>query len=75
MEVDNETASLEVWNRETVPTVMKIVCSGLPQRDLISLLLVSPWVNRNLICSPFAMAGNFVFVDQCKSACEDSLFS
>ncbi|XP_073034930.1 F-box protein At3g58530-like [Primulina eburnea] len=52
MEVDKETATMEVWNRETVPTVMKIVCTRLPQRDLISLLLVSPWVHGNLISHP-----------------------
>lgn len=52
MEVDKETATMEVWNRETAPTVMKIVCTRLPQRDLISLLLVSPWIHGNLISHP-----------------------
>ncbi|KAK6117516.1 hypothetical protein DH2020_048736 [Rehmannia glutinosa] len=31
---------------------MNIVSTRLPQRDLISLLLVSPWINRNLISHP-----------------------
>ncbi|KAL6540435.1 hypothetical protein OROMI_024318 [Orobanche minor] len=43
---------LEVWNEETVPKVMRIVSTRLPQRDLISLLLVSPWIHRNLISHP-----------------------
>lgn len=38
------------WNKETVPKVMKIVssCIKLPQRDLISLLLVSPSLHNTL---------------------------
>ncbi|XP_050379589.1 LOW QUALITY PROTEIN: F-box protein At3g58530 [Argentina anserina] len=40
------------WSRETVPKVMKIVSTRLPQRDLISLLLVSPWLNATLISHP-----------------------
>ncbi|KAL6539875.1 hypothetical protein OROHE_011646 [Orobanche hederae] len=43
---------LEVCNEETVPKVMRIVSTRLPQRDLISLLLVSPWIHRNLISHP-----------------------
>ncbi|KAL6534588.1 hypothetical protein OROGR_013263 [Orobanche gracilis] len=43
---------LEVWNEETVPKVMRIVSTRLSQRDLISLLLVSPWIHRNLISHP-----------------------
>ncbi|KAK4489683.1 hypothetical protein RD792_000316 [Penstemon davidsonii] len=43
---------MEAWNRETVPKVMKIVSTRLPQRDLISLLLVSPSIYRNLISHP-----------------------
>ncbi|KAM7505570.1 hypothetical protein LguiB_004474 [Lonicera macranthoides] len=42
----------EVWSKETVPRVMKIVSTKLPQRDLISLLLVSPWLHRILISYP-----------------------
>ncbi|KAF7818919.1 F-box protein [Senna tora] len=38
-----------IWNTETVPEVFKLVCSRLSQRDLISLLLVSPWLRRTLI--------------------------
>ncbi|EOY09588.1 RNI-like superfamily protein isoform 4, partial [Theobroma cacao] len=41
-----------LWNKETVPKVMKIVSTRLPQRDLISLLLVSPWLHRTLLSSP-----------------------
>ncbi|XP_047334680.1 F-box protein At3g58530 [Impatiens glandulifera] len=37
------------WNRETVPRVLKIVSTRLSQRDLISLLLVSPSIHRTLI--------------------------
>ncbi|KAL7134070.1 hypothetical protein ABFS83_11G002600 [Erythranthe nasuta] len=50
--VETEAETMEVWNRETVPTVMKIVSTRLPQRDLISLLLVSPSILRNLISHP-----------------------
>ncbi|XP_031266639.1 F-box protein At3g58530-like [Pistacia vera] len=39
----------ETWSRETVPKVMRIVSSRLPQRDLISLLLVSPSLHRTLL--------------------------
>ncbi|KAG5552311.1 hypothetical protein RHGRI_010404 [Rhododendron griersonianum] len=41
-----------VWNRETVPRVLEIVSTRLPQRDLISLLLVSPWIHRTLTSHP-----------------------
>uniref|UniRef100_A0A5B7BEX1 F-box/LRR-repeat protein 15-like leucin rich repeat domain-containing protein n=1 Tax=Davidia involucrata TaxID=16924 RepID=A0A5B7BEX1_DAVIN len=41
-----------VWSRETVPRVLKIVSTRLPQRDLLSLLLVSPWLHRTLISYP-----------------------
>ncbi|KAE8125304.1 hypothetical protein FH972_020128 [Carpinus fangiana] len=41
-----------IWNRETIPKVLKIVSARLPQRDLISLLLVSPWLYRTLISYP-----------------------
>lgn len=37
------------WRRETVPRVFTIVSSKLSQRDLVSLLLVSPWLHRTLI--------------------------
>ncbi|MED6174338.1 hypothetical protein PIB30_068132 [Stylosanthes scabra] len=50
-----EEGKHEIWCRETVPQVMKLVCSSLPltlsQTDLISLLLVSPWLNRILLSS------------------------
>lgn len=40
------------WSRETIPKVLRIVGTRLPQRDLISLLLVSPWLHRTLVsCS------------------------
>lgn len=43
-----------LWNKETVSKVMKIVCTciKLPQKDLISLLLVSPWLHRTLTSHP-----------------------
>lgn len=43
-----------LWSRETVPKVMKIIISTLrlPQRDIISLLLVSSSLNHTLITSP-----------------------
>ncbi|KAJ9184646.1 hypothetical protein P3X46_004350 [Hevea brasiliensis] len=47
-----ETKDVEdelTWSRETIPRVMKIVSTRLPQRDLVSLLLVSPWLHRTLI--------------------------
>lgn len=47
-----EAETVELWNRETVPKVMNIVSTRLPQRDLINLLLLSPWINRNLISHP-----------------------
>lgn len=40
------------WSRETIPKVLKIVSTRLPQRDLISLLLVNPWLNATLISYP-----------------------
>lgn len=40
------------WRRETIPRVFTIVSSKLPQRDLISLLLVSPWLYRTLASIP-----------------------
>ncbi|XVE96168.1 hypothetical protein REPUB_Repub02eG0198400 [Reevesia pubescens] len=51
MEGDLEQIS-SIWNKETVPKVMKIVSTRLSQRDLISLLLVSPWLHRTLISYP-----------------------
>ncbi|KAL8225276.1 hypothetical protein R6Q57_017833 [Mikania cordata] len=44
----------QVWSREIVPKVMKIISSRLrlPQRDIISLLLVSSSLNRTLVTSP-----------------------
>ncbi|XP_022745484.1 F-box protein At3g58530-like isoform X1 [Durio zibethinus] len=41
-----------IWNKETVPKVMKIVSTRLSQRDLISLLLLNPWLHRTLISYP-----------------------
>ncbi|XP_057983670.1 F-box protein At3g58530 isoform X2 [Malania oleifera] len=40
------------WSRDTVPRVFKIASTRLPQRDLISLLLVSPWLHRTLVSCP-----------------------
>ncbi|KVH94701.1 Leucine-rich repeat, cysteine-containing subtype [Cynara cardunculus var. scolymus] len=44
----------QVWSRETMPKVMKIISTRLklPQRDLISLLLVSSSLHRTLVSSP-----------------------
>ncbi|KAJ8900018.1 hypothetical protein K2173_024131 [Erythroxylum novogranatense] len=42
----------QTWNREKVPRVMRIVSTRLSQRDLVSLLLVSPWLYRILISYP-----------------------
>ncbi|CAH2063667.1 unnamed protein product [Thlaspi arvense] len=42
----------ETWRREIVTSVMRIVSTRLPQRDLISLLLVSPWLYRTLVSYP-----------------------
>lgn len=44
-----EQQNAQVWNRETVPRVMKLLSSRLPQKDLVSLLLVSPWLHRTLV--------------------------
>lgn len=45
----------DVWCRETVPKVLKLVCSTLPlslsHTNLVSLLLVSPSLHRTLLCS------------------------
>ncbi|KAK9129046.1 hypothetical protein Syun_017843 [Stephania yunnanensis] len=42
------------WSRDTVPHVLQVVstCVKLPQRDLVSLLLVSPWAHRTLVSNP-----------------------
>lgn len=40
------------WSRETIPRVAKIVCARLPQRDLVALLLASPWLHRTLASYP-----------------------
>ncbi|XP_048320729.1 F-box protein At3g58530 [Ziziphus jujuba] len=49
--VEGETEEL-TWSRETVPKVLKLVSSRLSQKDLISVLLVSPWLNRTLVSCP-----------------------
>ncbi|KAF3441976.1 hypothetical protein FNV43_RR15892 [Rhamnella rubrinervis] len=46
-----ETEDL-TWSRETVPKVLKIVSTRLSQKDLISLLLVSPCLHRTLVSYP-----------------------
>ncbi|XP_057500404.1 F-box protein At3g58530 [Actinidia eriantha] len=51
MEEEREREDL-IWNRETVPRVLGIVSTRLPQRDLLSLLLVSPWIHSTLINHP-----------------------
>ncbi|XP_023639164.1 F-box protein At3g58530 [Capsella rubella] len=42
----------ERWRREIVTSVMRLVSTRLPQTDLISLLLVSPWLYRTLVSYP-----------------------
>ncbi|KAH0971879.1 hypothetical protein GBA52_024035 [Prunus armeniaca] len=49
---DVEAAEEGTWSRETIPKVLKIVSSRLSQRDLVSLLLVSPWLNGTLVSYP-----------------------
>jgi F-box/leucine-rich repeat protein 2/20 len=51
-EIEPKQTTTATWNRETIPKVMKIVSTKLPQRDLVSLLLVSPWLYRTLTCFP-----------------------
>ncbi|RRT70143.1 hypothetical protein B296_00023229 [Ensete ventricosum] len=40
------------WERETVPRVMAIVSPRLPQRDVYSLLMASPWCYHALLSVP-----------------------
>ncbi|XP_072958547.1 F-box protein At3g58530 isoform X1 [Typha angustifolia] len=40
------------WCRSTVPRVLEIVSTRLSQRDVYSLLLVSPWCYRSLLSNP-----------------------
>uniref|UniRef100_A0A803QPD6 F-box/LRR-repeat protein 15-like leucin rich repeat domain-containing protein n=1 Tax=Cannabis sativa TaxID=3483 RepID=A0A803QPD6_CANSA len=47
-----EAEELTTWCRETVPKVFRIVSTRLPQRELVSLLLVSPWIYRTLASYP-----------------------
>lgn len=49
---EREAEGKVIWSRETIPRVLRIVSTTLPQRDLISLLLVSPWLHRTLISYP-----------------------
>ncbi|CAK9148439.1 unnamed protein product [Ilex paraguariensis] len=51
-EEDEEELVQQAWNRETVPRVMEIISRRLFQRDLVSLLLVSPWLHRTLVSYP-----------------------
>ncbi|GLT88354.1 hypothetical protein SLE2022_063840 [Rubroshorea leprosula] len=55
--MEGEEEQLLTWNRETVPKVMKIVSSRLPQRDLVSLLVISPWLHRTLLSYPSLWLG------------------
>lgn len=74
IEEEEEEEEEVLWSKETVPEVMKIVCTciKLPQRDLISLLLVSPWIYRDLISHPYLWLVSthkkrllFCFLSQC----------
>ncbi|KAK3030789.1 hypothetical protein RJ639_037170, partial [Escallonia herrerae] len=49
---EEEADQLRAGSREAIPTVMKIVSTRLPQRDLISLLLVSPCLHHTLVSYP-----------------------
>ena len=51
-EIEPTQTTTATWNRETVQEVMKSVSTKVPQRDLISLLLVSPWLYRTLTSYP-----------------------
>ncbi|GMH08224.1 hypothetical protein Nepgr_010064 [Nepenthes gracilis] len=44
-----EPAEEMIWSRETVPRVLRVVSTRLPQRDLVSLMLVSHCLYRTLI--------------------------
>ncbi|KAG9450439.1 hypothetical protein H6P81_010404 [Aristolochia fimbriata] len=48
MVIGVEEAEREHWNRVTVPRVLQIVSTVLRQRDVVTLLLVSPWCCRTL---------------------------
>ncbi|XP_062112270.1 F-box protein At3g58530 [Humulus lupulus] len=50
--MEGEEAKELTWCRETVPKVLRIVSTRLPQRELVSLLLVSPWIYRTLVSYP-----------------------
>lgn len=52
MEAKGGEAGELTWSRETVPKVLKIVSTRLSQKDLISLLLVSPWLHSTLVSYP-----------------------
>ncbi|XP_010524773.1 PREDICTED: F-box protein At3g58530 isoform X2 [Tarenaya hassleriana] len=52
MEAEKLREEEEMLKREIVLTVMKIVSTRLPQRDLVTLLLVSPWLYRTLVSYP-----------------------
>jgi len=61
-EIEPKQTTTTTWNPETIPKVMKIVSTKLPQRDLISLLLVSPWLYRTLTSfPPLWMVCSFLF--------------
>ncbi|XP_028948756.1 F-box protein At3g58530-like isoform X6 [Malus domestica] len=77
------------WSREIIPKVLRIVSTRLPQRDLIFLLLVSPWLNATLVSCPsiwlaryrhvkhinleFAQDIEDKHLELVKSKCQDSL--
>ncbi|CAN8279916.1 unnamed protein product [Cochlearia groenlandica] len=50
--VTEEEEEEETWRREIITSVMKLVSTRLSQRDLVSLLLVSPWLSRILVSFP-----------------------
>ncbi|CAH8301021.1 unnamed protein product [Eruca vesicaria subsp. sativa] len=47
-----EAKEEETWRREIVTSVMRTVSTRLSQKDLISLLLVSPWLCHTLVSYP-----------------------
>jgi hypothetical protein len=63
--MEAEAEAKVTWNRETIPKVLKIVSTRLAQRDLISLLLVSPWLHRTLVSHPslwLVILSSFIFL-------------
>ncbi|XP_009611915.1 F-box protein At3g58530 [Nicotiana tomentosiformis] len=50
--MEEKVTAEAIWNKEIVPKVMKIVSTRLPQKELITLLFVSPWIHHTLHSHP-----------------------